>query len=330
MRRRSQLAVAASAALLLLSGCGAGSSVAGLHPPPPEVTTKAPITADSAQQIAERVIADARTAEAAGRGGNAADLRSKALTGVELTMAEAAARTTSRTVPTTAPVAAVPATRVLGISRGRSWPRVIFVSSTDTSGNQVLQLLTSPDATSPFKLASSVPMEPGTSVAALDEPAEGSPVVTDGAGLPVSPATVLKEYAGGLAFPKPGTATHVDTTDRFASLVRTNAANQAKAFGKLAALQQVQTPLPQDTVALRLRNGGAVVFGLLERVDTITLRSGGQALTPPAEVQALLHQKKLTKSAEKRTLESVVFTVPPSGRATLVGVEEQLSSVKGS
>ena len=64
---------------------------------------------------------------------------------------------------------------------------------------------------------------------------------------------------------------------------------------------------------IALRGGGAIVFGLLERTDTITLRPGGKSLTPSADFQRLVRKKTLTKSAELKSYETVVFTVPAVG-----------------
>jgi len=71
------------------------------------------------------------------------------------------------------------------------------------------------------------------------------------------------------------------------------------------------------------------VFGLVERIDTITLKPTGKSLTPNADFQKLLGKKSLSKQAQMRTFETVVFTVPKSGKASLVAVDETLVSAKG-
>ena len=64
-------------------------------------------------------------------------------------------------------------------------------------------------------------------------------------------------------------------------------------------------------------------------LDTVALKPSGKSLTPSADFQRLLGKKTLTKRAEMRTYETVVFTVPPKGKATLVAVDETLVSAKG-
>ena len=315
---------------LALAGCGAGASLVGVQDAPAQVTTAAPIGRDSAQKVAERVLSQAAEAEAA-PAAQAQKLRTASLTGSALAVADAAAKLGSTAGrATTAPLTRTEPPKVLAVSRGTDWPRFILVQTATSEGAAVLNLLTSPDAATPFRLSSSVTMQPGTEVAALDPLDEGSPRVTSATELAAQPAEVLTEYAASLAFPKPVPAKAVATDDPFSTAVRANAAAQAKAFGKLATLQQKHTVHPVQTVSLALRGGGALVFSLLERTDSITLKPGGKSLTPSAEFQRLVGKKTLTKNAVLRSYETVVLTVPAEGRASVVGADEVLFSAKGS
>jgi hypothetical protein len=46
-------------------------------------------------------------------------------------------------------------------------------------------------------------------------------------------------------------------------------------------------------------------------------------------VQKLVRRKTLTRSAQLRTYESLAFTVPAEGRASVVAVDEVLASARG-
>lgn len=330
MSRFARRALAPAAILALaLTGCGTGTALVGAHEPPAQVTTTAPVTSDKAQEIAERVLAQAaETQQASGK--QAATLRKQALTGGALAVANAQSRLDSPATETSSPVTKPTEPKVLAVSRGTAWPRFIIVQTTSEDGAAVLNLLTAPDARTPFRLSSSAAMQPGASVAALDTLEQGSPVLADGRGLAVEPDALLEQYAKNLAYPKPATAKDIATNDRFSASVRANAAAQAKSLGKLASLTQKHTVQPKSTVTIALRDGGAVVFALMERVDTITLKSGGKSLTPSGDVQRLLKKKTLTDKAELRTYETVVLTVPAAGRSSVVGVDEVLVSAKGS
>jgi hypothetical protein len=319
---------AAGVAALALTGCGAGSAMVGVHDAPSETTTTAPVASEAATKVAARVLADAARARAA-TGAEAKELRAKALTGGALTVSSADSRLAKAGSPTPEPVTKPEAPKVLAISRGSSFPRVMLVQSTREDGAAVLNLLVSEAATAPFKLAASAPMQPGTSVAALHALDAGSPLNPDGKGLPVSPEALLTEYAASLSYPKPAAPSHVQAGDRFAEQVRANAKSQGRSLDKLATLTQKHAPRPKDTMAIALKDGGAVVFGLMERVDTITLKPSGKSLTPNADFQRLIGKKTLTERAEMRTFETVVFTVPKEGKASLVAVDEALVSAKG-
>ncbi|KQU69512.1 hypothetical protein [Phycicoccus sp. Root101] len=323
--------VAAGALTLALTGCGAGSALVGVDDAPSQVTTTAPVDAGSAQKIAERVIAQADEAAAAPAAEGQA-LRERALTGSALAVANAASKLEVDPAATTtpAPLKRTEAPKVLAVSRGTTFPRLILAQTTTATGAARLNLLTSPDAKTPFRLSTSVTMAPGTQVAALDSLDSGSPMVTKDTRLAVAPDALVKQYAASLAYPSPAKAEAVGTDDPFAASVRANAAAQAKAFGKLATLKQVHEAQPEQTVSIALRGGGALVFSLLERTDTITLKAGGKSLTPSAEFQRLVKKKTLTTSAELKSYETVVFTVPADGTAGVVGADEVLFSAKGS
>lgn len=327
---RARLAgVGALTVALALSGCGVSTGLVGVHDAPTQVTTTAPISAETAEAVATRVLAKADEAAAA-KPADAQKLRTEALTGSALAVANAASRLETGAAAAPAPLTRTEPPKVLAVSRGTSWPRLILVQTATAEGGAVLNLLVSPDARTPFRLSASAPMQPGASVAALDPLGAGSPVVTTDSRLPVQPADLLKGYAASLAYPKPVPAKDVDSADPFAAAIRGHAAEQARTFGTLAALKQVHAVEPDSTVAIALRGGGALVFGLLERTDTITLGKGGKSLTPSADFQRLVRKKVLTKSAVLKTYETVVFTVPAEGKATVVAVDEVLFSAQGS
>ena len=332
MKRPTSSVLLTGALTLALTGCGAGSVLVGFNDAAPsQVTTTAPIGADSAQKIAERVIARADEAAAA-PAADAADLREAALTGSALAVATAASKLETDPAPsaTSAPLTRSESPKVLAVSRGTSFPRLILVQTATADGAARLNLLTSPDASTPFRLSTSVTMAPGTQVAALDTLDSGSPLVTDATELAVDPEELVSQYAASLDYPNPAKAADVATTDPFAASVRANAAAQAKAFGALATLTQKHAAQPEQTVSIALRGGGALVFSLLERTDTITLKKGGKSLTPSAEFQRLVKKKTLTRSAELKSYETVVFTVPAEGKAGVIGADEVLFSAKGS
>jgi hypothetical protein len=317
------------AATVALSGVTACSSVAGVHEAPTPVSTAASLSGQQALSIATRVMSRVVAATNA-TPAHATELRAAAMTGSALTVARAADQlgTTAATSPK--PVTRTPQPRVLAISRGTAWPRVLLVQTTDDTGAAVLNVLSSPDAKTPFKLSASATMHSGATVPALDPISLGSPLDVESSKLAIAPKDLVGEYAASLAFPTAKPAPDVDITDPFSTGVRANAAAQAKAFGALAGLTQTHQPQQGQTVTIGLKGGGALVFALLERTDAITLKPGGKSLTPSPEFQKLVKKKTLTKSAELKSYETVVFTVPAQGKASVVAVGETLVSAKGA
>lgn len=324
--RRRLAAVAVSMGLTIgLSGCGLPSAVVGLHDAPTEQVGGAPLNEQTAAAITARVLGDAAVARAkAGAAGKNA--RKDLMTGSALTMAEAALASKEK-VTAPEPLATAPEPKVLALSRGQQWPRTILATTLDEgTSTQSLHLLVSRTPTSRYILAASVPLLSGASVPALGPVADGVRLPADAKGLVVHPGAVIKEYAAGLAYPKPGAAPHVVFTDALSTSLRSNAAAQAKGLAKLASLSQRHAPVPAVTLTVPLVDGSALVFGQLVRTDSITLAKTAKELVLPAPIASLVGKTKVTKSATVTTLESILIVAPVKGKAKVIGAEEQLAS----
>lgn len=310
-----------------LTGCGIGNSIVGVHDAPIERTDSAPLNVDGAANVASRVLDAAASARSA-TGAAAAKAQPTVLADAALAQAQAA--TKLGTVTASDPLQKASDPQVVAISRGKAWPRAILVGTLDqASKTQTLHVLMSTAATDPFKVYASVPMLPGTSVPALGDLAEGSPLVkaTDKAGAPITPTEALTAYAAGLNYPKPTASKTVTTTDAYATALRAAAAGQVKKLGSLATFAESHTPAAKGTIAFRLKDGGTVVFGQLTRSDVFTASAGAKELGIPATYGKLVGNKKTTpKRLQINSLENVVMIVPAKGAASAVAVDEQLVS----
>ncbi|MCE1180570.1 MAG: hypothetical protein LWW86_16270 [Micrococcales bacterium] len=322
---------------LALTGCGAQQDaesyfrdeVVGIRPAPAEDASGGSMTEANAAKVAAAVLGAAEKAQ--GQDGAAGTkARQAALSGSALTVANAHAAITKAKAANTASRKGISAAspRVLSVSRGKAWPRAMFVTTTASDKTQQLHLLRSTSVTDPWRIVATATMQPGTQVAAFDSLAEGTPM-SGSAKLAVQPAALLTEYAKGMGFPKADPTPHIETKDPFTTTVRTNAKGLSDGLKDLATYTQAHAVEPKTTEVVPLKGGGAVVVGLLKRTDAITLTGKAQSLTPNKEFAALVDKDKLTKQAEVVTYETVLFTVPATGKATLVGVDEQLVSAKG-
>ncbi len=314
---------------LVLSGCGTQDALVGLHPAPAEQTASAPLDTEGATAVAARLLA-AASAPVEGDAKAAAAARAKVLTGDALRVANAEAARKA-TEPATTELAPEPTPTVVAQSQGRQWPRAILATTLDEPTNtQWLHVMTSEEPDQPFRLAASVPMSPGTRLPALGEQLAGAPLLDATAkyDLPLSPADAVKAYAGAMAYPKAKASTAVEVDDAFSTRLRTAAGVQAKALGKLATLSQLHTPLLDDAITFRLADGGAVVFALLGRTDTMSVKPKAKELVLPAEYAKLVGKKKVAKSLTLGNLEPIVMIVPKNGKAEVIGARDLLASGK--
>jgi hypothetical protein len=329
---RAALAAGGLAGALLLTGCGtsaAQDALVGIRPAPAERTESAPLNPEGAAAIAARLVAAAE-APVEGDAKAAAASREKVLTGDALAVAQAeAARGTE---PASTELAAPRPPTVVAQSAGRDWPRAILAATLDEDTNtQFLHVMLSEKPEQPFRIAASVPMFGGAELPALGDAADGAPLLdvetTDG--LALAPKAAVAAYAAALAHPKPKATEAVSVDDPFSTGLRTTAAAQTKALGKLGTLTQVHTPALDGAVTFRLADGGAVTFGLMRRTDTIAVRPTAKELVLPAEYAKVTGKKKVTKRLTLNSLEPFIMVVPATGKAEVIGASELLVGGKG-
>jgi hypothetical protein len=334
MRARIATIGIVGAVCAALTGCGAAHSFVGIHEPPSSTSAAAAMTEDQARSIVDRVFTAAGQAQNPGSA-SASSARSVAFSGAALTAAVADARLASvkPSVSADSPAISPQRPRLLTVSRGPGFPRVIVVQTVPAQGSlPVLHLLTSPDPRTPFRIAESATMLPGSEVQPFNALRAGSPLVNDGKGLAVVPQSLLEAYAKGLGFPAKTAPNPPYQADAFATQVRAAAAAQASGVSKVATYTQQHAVQPGSVYAVSQAGGGALVFGVIQRTDTFTVKEAGSTLNAPKQFATLLPRKnKLTSKATMTTLELVVFAVPKgSGQAKLVAASEHLVSAAGS
>ena len=316
-----------------VAGCGAAHAVLGIHEAPKANPALAPLTVDQAKRILTRDFTAAQQAETA-TGAAAQVALSTAYTGEALRAAKARVKLAA-IQPTLgdSPLLAPPRPLLLAVSRGFGFPRVMVAQTVAAKGSlPILHLLTSPDARTPYRISGSVTMLPSSKVEPFDPLSQGSPLVTGGSALAVSDIELLKAYAAAMAFPAKAVTNLPFAADTKAAQVRAGAAEVAKAVARQASFSQVHKVVPNSVYAVRQANGDALVFGVIERTDSVTVKSGQTVSTIENKEFVLLSGKRrITRSASITTLEFVVFAVPRSiGIATLVAVSDPVISGSGS
>lgn len=331
--RAAALSVVFVVMVTSVTGCGAARSALGIHEAPTANPASVPLSVDQAKRILTRDFTAAQQGETT-TGAAAQSAQKTAYTGEGLRAANARVKL-AEVQPTTAdsPLLAPQQPRLLAVSRGFGFPRVIVAQTVASKGSlPILHLLTSPDAATPYRISASATMLLASSVKPFDALAKGSPLVADGTGLAVAPTALLSSYAVGMAFPAKAVSNPPFAADPFSAQVRAKAAGAAKAVAAQATFSQVHKVVPGSVYAVRQASGDALVFGVIERTESFAVKSGQTVNTAENKEFALLSgKKKVTRSASITTLEFVVFAVPrSSGQATMVAASEQVVAGSGS
>jgi hypothetical protein len=311
---------------------GATHALLGIREAPKANTTSAPLTVDQAKRILARTFTAAYLGETTSGEATQAQLRT-AYTGEGLRGVSGRVKLASVQPALATSLLLAPHPKLLAVSRGLGFPRFIIAQTVASDGGlPILHLLVSPDAATPYRISMSAEMVPPATVEPFDPLSSGSPLVTNGTGLAVAPATLLNLYAAQMAFPAKAISKAPFGADSFAVQVRAGAAGAADAVASQATYTQVHAVVPSSVYAVRQASGDALVFGVLERTDSFAVKPGENVNTVANKAFVLLTGKKLvTKAASITTLEFVAFTVPRStGQATLVAAREQIVAGSGS
>jgi hypothetical protein len=312
MNRRTRIAVAASAVVLVVSGCSRAGAL-GLEANGKVAVDRPPVTASQARTIAERVLNEASVADVL----RTSQAMNTAFTGVALRTAPARYAVEKSTHPdaddTGEALQPPPAPAEIIRTVGPQFPRTILtVSPAEDEATRELGVLVSSGVTDPYRVDSRVRLLPGTSIPDTSPAGAAvlSPTATSG-GLSTSPTAALQDYAALLQTGTSGGTRFV--ADPVVQSIRDNAKQQAAQVSKIASFRQTHT-LTKDTIhVIATRDGGALVVGALQRVDTFTVKKGKGHLAPPAAYRALAGITKITTSATVRTVEVVALVIPPSG-----------------
>jgi len=310
------------------SAAGSANSAATRTPEP---TTVGAETAEQAGAIAAKVMADSSAAiQTAGVEGQAA--RAALFSGQALTAANAENQLLGIQTPEQKEANALSdaAPIVLAVSQGAGYPRAMLVQTTRRqSGFPVLTLVVAPDAQRGYQVAASTTLLSSAYLAGFDPLRYGSPWLADASrGLGSGGEAVFTEYARVLAYPAPQTADLPFSADSFASSVRDAAAAQASGLGSAVSYTQTHTYQGISGGFGLADNGGSLVFVVLDRVDAFQEKSANAVNASPV-FSALSGKSSIDAQGEQKSLEFLLFSVPPTGKATLVGARVQPYAASG-
>ena len=176
LTRKVRVVALSVVTIVSLTGCGAAQKVLGIDKGAPTANAVSPqLTAAQANVILDGVFTAAHEADT--KTGAAANAAAKtAYSGEGLRRAIAQVKL-AKVRPAGSSLPAKPQPKLLAISRGLGYPRVIVAQSVPSPGAlPILHLLTCPDAATPYRISASVTMLPLSTIKPFNALNQGSPL----------------------------------------------------------------------------------------------------------------------------------------------------------
>lgn len=218
------------------------------------------------------------------------------------------------TIPTTAQTSVVPDTT--------SWPRTQMVVTEQPADLQapLLLVLVQNGPRDAYQLWGWARLGPSVQMPATADPAVGSePVAPDDASLLMPPAEALAQYADVLTNGDASPAAATFPADFFRAAIAQARAQTTESLQAVATVAETVAPVPDQVMALRTADGGAIVVGQLSTVTTVTLSQGSITLNDPFDA-ALAGTPSVTSNLVRTWTDVVALYVPPAGAGTQVQV----------
>ena len=319
--------------LASVAGCSSRAELLGLAANDRVSTGAVTLSPAHAEAITRRALTFAQQADAS----RSASAARTAFTGLALRTAAASYAVGQVVDPGNADSGVVlapppPPSRLI-LTSGTSYPRsFVALSRPAGSSTDEVALLVSPDARTPYRIASRARLLPGAKVPSTGPSEHRAQTLADDApGLVATPAEAVRDYAKLLQ-----TGVSSGTTfapDSLVAGVRANATGQARGVAKIATFTQRHVVTDDPIQVLRTADGGALVLAAIERTDDFAVKKGAGYLTPPAAYKALAGGlAKITRQATVTTVQVVVIVLPATGRgaARLVAAAELPFTIKAS
>lgn len=334
-QRTRPVAVAlALAAGVVLTGC-APELPQPVTPPPLAV----PPPATTLEQ-SERILTAVGEELAAGDAALSAAELAPRVTGPALTsrVAEYAVATATQGAQgvTALPVEA----QTLVVPTATEWPRtqVVVTEQPDDLSSPRLLVLEQESPRSPYSLWGWARLLPGAQMPAFPVPTTGTEVLApDAPELVATPADVVAQYADVLANGDASPfAASFATPDPYREQIAAGRARFEGVAQGTGTFTETYAPVPDQLVAYRTADGGALVVAEMTTTSTFTI--SGASLTVPTEFAAVSGGAIPPGAVLRNNLvvgytDVVVFYVPPAGAGApvqVLGAEHTYTSASGS
>lgn len=329
MTRRLSVAALGAALAVGVSGCGADP----LPAPKPQVDPAAVAVVEDAQ--VERVLAETAAVLAAGdAAGDAAPLPPR-VDGAALQLRQGG-YAVRRVLPDQPAPAPLGGELVLDLpTAAGGWPR-FFLTVTQAAPDAVpkLELHTQAAPREPYRLSAYATLLPGTTLPSAEPgvPAEALPAA-EPSGLVAAPADVVARYADVLTNGAASPNAVSFAEDPFRAQVIAEQDAERAAAGEFVAYQASHTPRADAVWSLRTEDGGAIVIGVLDALETYEVTAEGAVFNFEPQAAALAGAGQVTGSATVNRTEIVAFAVPAEGSdqpIAVLGAERGIVAAQAS
>jgi len=324
-----RVAPAAVAALVLLTTACAGARV----PSAPEAP--GPHTAVTPRQAVQILSAVDATLVRAVQSRDATRLEGRAVGPVQAALTAAIrVQAALKLAPSVPPS---PTTPRLMLTLAGPWPRWFAVAGpSPAASTPLLEVLSSPDARSPYGLWGQLRLLPGAVLPEVASATAGARTLEPGAtGLAASPADTVNHYAELLNRGDASSFTSQFSTDAYrtelnAQLAADRRDFQSRGVGQVTAVHSVAGDPP---LAMPTLDGGALVIGRVDQQYTATVTAGRGSVRLDQQLAVLAGRPTVSSQLERRSVEVFAFHVPRAGssdKITLVAASRSDVSATGS
>lgn len=320
---------AAAAGVALLGACGTPLPVAAPDPAP--AVPPGSLSADQSTRILDSVGQVLASSDAAlDPAGLPARLSGPALA-IRTAEYVRATATAGARMPT-----AIPATaQTTVVSATDTWPRteMVVTAQPDDLQAPLLLVLQQDSPRDPYRLWAWARLGPSVVMPPTADAEIGSaPVAQDDATLAVTPAEAVAEYVDVLNLGDGSAYAAAYPPDFYRTALQAARAQTQASLQAVATVTETTAWVPDQLVALRTADGGALVVAGLSTVTTATLTQGSITLSDPFDA-ALAGVGSVSNNLVRTWTDVVAMYVPPQGaestQVQVLAAEHARTSVTG-
>jgi hypothetical protein len=219
----------------------------------------------------------------------------------------------------------------------QTWPRTVFgiiQDEQDLESPSFGVVLRQEDPRSPYLLSYAIVLAPQVQLPDLPSARVGSAKLSADSKLTkITPSEVVSHYADVINQGSQSAFANefALATDSLFGVIGPDAeALRQESFGESVEVSWLTSPLERDIVAFATTDGGAIVMGVVQEVETVKPRQQGAAVNASLAVRALTSLSQSLRGFDVQSNIQILFYVPPIGSEEGIRVLGYTYSVVGA